>query len=133
MADSFEAVMSSPRSQTSALGLVSLGATPRRRRWSVPGESVNRAQGLVPIALRDGKTIQTTRTVSFQIDVNGPESSRFVSHIKIVGYDDDSKPYGMVDFQHPIVRQFFDRMIEVIAAPEHTCYDVPARSSVTGA
>jgi|GEM_PF-6839556 len=33
----------------------------------------------------------------------------------------------MVDSEHPMVRQFFDRVMDVIASPEHKCYDVPAR------
>jgi|GEM_PF-6876989 len=49
-------------------------------------------EGLVTIEMKDSTTIQTTRTVSFQVDMNGPESSQFVSHIKIAGSDDDSEP-----------------------------------------
>ncbi len=90
-------------------------------------------EGLATIFLKDGTTVQTTRSISLQVDMNGPGSSQFVSHIKIAGADDYSEPYGMVDSEHPVVRQFFDRVMEIIASPERKCYDVPARAAVQAA
>ncbi len=90
-------------------------------------------EGLTTIFLKDGTEIQTTRSISFQVDMNGPGSSQFSSHLKVPGLEWQEEPCGLVDSEHPVVRQFFDRVMEVIANPSAGCFDVPARAAVQAA
>lgn len=90
-------------------------------------------EGLATIFLKDGTEIQTTRSISFQVDMNGPGSSQFSSLLKVPGLEWQAEPHGLVDSDHPVVWQFFDRVMEVVASPERKCYDVPARAAVQAA
>lgn len=86
-------------------------------------------EGLATIFLKDGTEIQATRSISFQVEMNGPGSSQVSSLLKVPGLEWQAEPHGLVDSEHPVVRQFFDRVMEVIANPSAGCFDVPARST----
>jgi hypothetical protein len=90
-------------------------------------------EGLVTLTMNDGMEVQTTRRIDIELDMNGPGSSQFVSHLKVPGLEWQEEPCGLVDSEHPVVRQFFDRVMEVIANPSAGCFDVPARAAVQAA
>ena len=93
-------------------------------------------EGLVTLTMNDGMEVQTTRRIDIELDVNGAGSSQVVSHLRVETLIDEAEPYGMVDSDDPMVWQFVNRFMEIIAAPGMTlpandhngrCFDVPAR------
>ncbi len=93
-------------------------------------------EGLVTLTMNDGMEVQTTRRIDIELDVNGAGSSQVVSHLRVETLIDEAEPYGMVDSDDPVVWQFVNRFMEIIAAPGMTlpandhngrCFDVPAR------
>ena len=99
-------------------------------------------EGLVTLTMNDGMKVQTTRNIDIELDVNGAGSSQVVSHLRVETLIDEAEPYGMVDSDDPVVWQFVNRFMEIIAAPGMTlpandhngkCYDVPARAAVQAA
>lgn len=93
-------------------------------------------EGLVTLTMNDGMEVQTTRRLDIELDVNGAGSSQVVSHLRVETLIDEAEPYGMVDSNDPVVWQFVNRFMEIIAAPGMTlpandhngrCFDVPAR------
>lgn len=99
-------------------------------------------EGLVTLTMKDGMEVQTTRHIGIELDVNGAGSSQVVSHLRVDTLIDGAEPYGMVDSDDPVVWQFVNRFMEIIAAPGMTlpannyngrCYDAPARAAVQAA
>lgn len=85
--------------------------------------------GLVTIHIFDGTRVQTVRSISLHVDVNGPQSAQFVSELPIEHFRDFASPYGMVDSEHPLIRQFVDRVMALIAEPgDGASYDIPPRA-----